>query len=496
MNQTFRRIDMFGDSDEDEVPPPETAIGSPPFDLRQISNIGGGRGVFATRHISAGSLILAEIPSLKWSLSHATLGNADILISTVGSVILSDTAHDSSRKLYPFRLDEVDSDEIRKIEELWSEEDIDRIMRQYNLSHQGAPIGRDEILRTTLALQHNGFTSGLYLLLCMINHSCHPNCIKFSPLRPNGWQCASEIWATRDIEANEELTICYFEPLEMVHLSRRRFLHSHHRFDCSCDRCLSSGSGGAEYNMSLLDMETVVEGLEHAVRDAITANPSRHSQAISTGRAKGAAMARDFVVQISELLERCIGVMTDMLRIAPPVPSLEETHRSRCSWTDEQCLLTRLLQTCVVAAAERIGAMQSMCTENPSVGEMRLLPASAEYAVLSCMLLHTQQHYLNPMHANLTQSLFDVVESVSLLLAQCRSQDRKADECFVTSLLSDSIRGNVSYFQCAINNINTTTGCIEFLKNVKSRYETLESMYKSTYTQLQSVLKVSSTCIC
>lgn len=68
-------------------------------------------------------------------------------------------------------------------------------------------------LLVALALQHNGFGSGLYLQLAMVNHTCYaPNCIKTSPTGATAW--ASELWTIRDVRAGEQLFISYAQPLE------------------------------------------------------------------------------------------------------------------------------------------------------------------------------------------------------------------------------------------------------------------------------------------
>jgi len=47
--------------------------------------------------------------------------------------------------------------------------------------------------------------------LSIINHSCKPNCIKFSPQQ---YGLPSEVRAIQTIEVGEEITICYLVPQE------------------------------------------------------------------------------------------------------------------------------------------------------------------------------------------------------------------------------------------------------------------------------------------
>ncbi|XP_048968388.1 histone-lysine N-methyltransferase SMYD3 isoform X2 [Canis lupus baileyi] len=71
---------------------------------------------------------------------------------------------------------------------------------------------------------------GLYPSMSLLNHSCDPNCsIVF-----NGPHLL--LRAVRDIEAGEELTICYLDML-MTSEERRKQLKDQYCFECDCVRC-------------------------------------------------------------------------------------------------------------------------------------------------------------------------------------------------------------------------------------------------------------------
>ncbi|ELR58064.1 SET and MYND domain-containing protein 3, partial [Bos mutus] len=71
---------------------------------------------------------------------------------------------------------------------------------------------------------------GLYPSMSLLNHSCDPNCsIVF-----NGPHLL--LRAVRDVEAGEELTICYLDML-MTSEERRKQLRGQYCFDCDCFRC-------------------------------------------------------------------------------------------------------------------------------------------------------------------------------------------------------------------------------------------------------------------
>jgi hypothetical protein len=78
------------------------------------------------------------------------------------------------------------------------------------------------------AARFNCFSSGLYLASSLVNHSCNPNCGKFSITETAFCLPATEIVATRDINQDEEITITYFGSVELSHSSRvQRFLSQH-----------------------------------------------------------------------------------------------------------------------------------------------------------------------------------------------------------------------------------------------------------------------------
>lgn len=80
----------------------------------------------------------------------------------------------------------------------------------------------------------NSMTGGLYPTISLINHSCLPNA-------HNNWnseaQCET-IYAIRNIQAGEEITISYYsEEKDSSSDSRRAYLKDHFGFDCDCKVC-------------------------------------------------------------------------------------------------------------------------------------------------------------------------------------------------------------------------------------------------------------------
>lgn len=96
-----------------------------------------------------------------------------------------------------------------------------------------AGLSEDEVVRLLLQFQCNGFKSGLYLQLCIFNHSCSPNAVKLSPTEPG---MPSVVRATRALLPGEEATISYLYPLEQSTAARLRALKQF-GFVCECQIC-------------------------------------------------------------------------------------------------------------------------------------------------------------------------------------------------------------------------------------------------------------------
>jgi hypothetical protein len=75
---------------------------------------------------------------------------------------------------------------------------------------------------------------GVYHQICLINHSCVPNC----NANWNSDTGHETIYATQDIEAGEEITISYKQ--EDTFAEQRAVLRDAFGFDCNCTRCSSS----------------------------------------------------------------------------------------------------------------------------------------------------------------------------------------------------------------------------------------------------------------
>lgn len=119
----------------------------------------------------------------------------------------------------------------------------------------------DALLRLVVAMQMNAFESGVYVRLALVNHSCKPNCCKFTPAGSRcvaslccptansfpfpvanvcGQPCfdvgvavrrRSEIVATQDIAPGQEVFINYIQPFGQSEERRKLAFEEQHIWD-------------------------------------------------------------------------------------------------------------------------------------------------------------------------------------------------------------------------------------------------------------------------
>jgi hypothetical protein len=191
--------------------------------------VGGQRGVYANCDLPSGSLVVLEWPYLTWN-NQKNFNDPTILLSMVELILVDDKAFSMSKDLYPLSIYSVSPEEIENLKIEYSDiTALEQIVSKFSLP------SIDEIYRLLLVIKHNAFSSGLYHKLCMINHSCNPNCIKFEPRQ--GSRGASEVWTICPVKAGEEITISYTNPVELSSPSTQEYLFKHHSFNCHCSRC-------------------------------------------------------------------------------------------------------------------------------------------------------------------------------------------------------------------------------------------------------------------
>jgi hypothetical protein len=124
---------------------------------------------------------------------------------------------------------------------------VDALMRDTGVTD------RDRVLGTLLAVQFNAFSSGLYVEQAMINHSCFPNAVKLCfQDRPGSF-----VFATRDIAADEEITITYCGSLERSFGYRKAMMKEQHYIDIEATPCAVDGPLPLEAAEKLIVLEKI-----------------------------------------------------------------------------------------------------------------------------------------------------------------------------------------------------------------------------------------------
>eukprot|EP01032_Pedospumella_encystans_P020364 gene20364-23131_t len=350
-------------------------------EVRFISDVGGGRGVFALSRLPPGSLILSERPFLLWK-DGIDFGDTDDLSTAVLQVLQSQKALQCSKQLYPQTIESCEGDELAEVRRLFERYDPNDL----NKLAAAGEATVDEVLRVALTLQHNGFNSGLYEKQSLLNHSCTPNCLKLIPASKHG---CSEIWTTRDIEQGEELTICYVNPLESTSKTIREYLLRNHKFLCLCPKCIGKSTTTGTDNAILSDdADADLMALESDIqRSEVTL-----ADLGGTLRKSDGAVCQTLQRQAAELL--AFHADAAALRPALYAPLLARLHKLTVS------LVVRQVSLC----------------------EQYSLPVTPEVAVAyvksNICLLDQQLLYLPASHPDLAATLSDLGDAILALKQQ------------------------------------------------------------------------------
>ena len=187
--------------------PPGNDAASPPWVLREIE--GKGFAAFATRRFEMGELICTELPTV-WAPGH-----------------------------HPFSAAQVAEIEAR-VSGLGDEERgafyaMANVFPVPDAATRAAGIFMTNAFDMTDS--PHGEACAMYLALARLNHSCTPNAQQ-THLPDTGEEV---LYASRAIEAGEEINDCYIE-LRQPAARRRAELADLYRFDCSCPACCCLGA--------------------------------------------------------------------------------------------------------------------------------------------------------------------------------------------------------------------------------------------------------------
>jgi hypothetical protein len=388
--------ELFGSDDEDDgqsESQQQARVPRAPVAVREgLNHCGGGRGVFAIADVGAGTLIVSEIPIAVWP-DASSLDDPEVLLNTLEFICSDAEVLAASKTLHPRSLENADEADRLRIADVWSIEAIEALCTSV-----GGKVSRDDVLCLALALQHNGFNSGLYSRLALVNHSCRPNCIKFMPSSSTGW--ASEIWTTRLVLAGEELTICYCEPAEMTSWSMRAYLQEHHRFSCACSHCLSLSQSQSLATSSSAPLQEAQEQLEVMEREL------RFQEG-------------DEAVEIVTRSRRSIVKAEGMLKAVEAALLLASSAGdAACSQDDSLRMRLRLHKFISNSAAAQIQALEELDHRGGKKLKAGVLHTAAKQFLLhSLQLRDAQLSILGDSHPDLAGTYLDVASAFSLLFS-------------------------------------------------------------------------------
>lgn len=160
-----------------------------------------GLGVFATQRIPVGSLILSERPTLK--VNHMDIAVEELLVK-LKALPLGDQAG--------FAL----------LHNAFPQQGLRGVVKTNGFR---IPDDRD-------TLQQSVGEIGMYFQAARINHACLFN----GQHTVNNCSDVLTVYATRDIEKGEEITINYSNPF-MTREGRQADLQKDYRFECKCELC-------------------------------------------------------------------------------------------------------------------------------------------------------------------------------------------------------------------------------------------------------------------
>ncbi|KAK7251903.1 hypothetical protein RIF29_35506 [Crotalaria pallida] len=224
-----------------------------------------GRGMFATKNIDAGSLILV---TKAIAMERSILGGKDL--SEDAQLVMwknfIDKIVDFIRKCHKTRgligklssgedeegLEVPDIDIFRpeSLENNESSEEVD--MEKLLAILDVNSLNEDAVSANVLRKNNDCYGVGLWLLPSFINHSCCPNVRR---LHVGDYLI---VHASKDLKADEEITFAYLDPLSPLH--KRREMSMTWGIHCKCKRC--------EFEEGMLSKQEIKEieiGLERGM---------------------------------------------------------------------------------------------------------------------------------------------------------------------------------------------------------------------------------------
>jgi hypothetical protein len=314
-------------------------------EFREMRNRGGGRGFVAVRDIEPGELILMETPTAEIPPEPKDRNPAVrcVLLLISGKLDVAAVKHTITdmRILHPRSVDEIDPDNLLSLKKMYQ-----WLFKQVCASETAKAVGldnADEFIRLVCSLHFNGFATGIYLHLAMINHSCAPNSVKWGA---RDGIAHSEVRATRRIRAGEEITVSYLVPAMRSKTARHCALAGQFKFTCTCELCsktpalLEDGPGNV--------VEALENELEYVEEHELSRQPRVALERVMVAKSKAVGLLGKRHLSLARadviITEACLAMLDEDNPQQPRLPQQQggvvfTLLKSSLSIRQTQCLL-------------------------------------------------------------------------------------------------------------------------------------------------------------
>ncbi|QDS76147.1 hypothetical protein FKW77_007366 [Venturia effusa] len=217
--ESIKLTNSSNESTKSKVPatPP-----NPYFEFRQLPD--RGISIFAKASIPRGALITAERPLMRVTKAHYMAEHVEEAVERLPADDKKKfwslaSAHGQDRSKYPSR-----------IHPDVAEHEKNRIRQQHAARTSSSPTALSIFMTNAMECE-NG--AAVFETAARFNHSCIPNAF-FSW---NTIKHEERIYASRAIEADEEITLSYCDPF--YEFSQRQWELQHYGFVCVCPACVN-----------------------------------------------------------------------------------------------------------------------------------------------------------------------------------------------------------------------------------------------------------------
>lgn len=461
-------LDIFGsDSEGDE----NEGVSETLERNAEVIDLDDMKAVVASRDLSAGELIFAEIPSAIFP-SPDSLIDPSFLLASIEDIVSSPLCVSVCGRLHPRNIEDADNDEREALLAKLQGDTLTAISQKYH-------VAENELIRIGLVLQHNGFASGLYSELSMVNHSCDPNCIKFTPTASSFW--SSEIWTIRSVKKGEELTICYVEPFETSPIRTREFLQMHHRFACHCSLCKT-----IDYSNSLESMIEV-----HIIEDALDSLENDIKLFKLSGSNRGdSSDQEETTVSAHEKLEHLTHLRDSTSHLIDKTPSLIESNTDSVMHRACLFLLSRAYKVIIQAnlLSFEVNIAQSASTlklkdEGVNDNDDSSLPFVVDYIGYSHKLSALQLRFLSADHPDIGTTATDIKEGIDYalqLLKLAKGEGPDGNNTIHTFLTTLNSQHGITWLPSSTV-LQSSPQLLQILNNKKAEYHSTGKRLKELY---------------